>query len=59
MNATHWFYMLDGSVEHGWRILTYALGNRPVGKYWFETEKERDAFKRELLADGYQYTKNQ
>jgi len=59
MPATlRWFYKLDGSPENGWRIVTYALGNHPMGKHWFETEAERDAFAAELLADNYELIKN-
>ena len=59
MSKSHWFYMLEGCAENGWRILTYGLGNRPVGRHWFGTERERDAFVTKLLDDGYQFAKNQ
>lgn len=53
---THWFYIHPAHSkfeEGGFRIITMAVGDHPVGKHWYENKEELDVAVKRFESDGY------
>lgn len=48
---THWFYVLE--TIDGYRIETFAIGNRSKGNYFYEDKEDLDIAIQKFEADGY------
>lgn len=51
----HWFF--TNRMAH--RVYTAGAGDHPAGNYWFGTLEELDSFAAQLVADGYEFIKDQ